>query len=141
MLFSRKGCLVAGIQEKAVGRGNATSYPTTKSIHHRGVVWLGGNQTPQNTETYLTFVLSVRVTHLWVAPYTEYQQLLFVTITGFREKGWNYPNRTMVEPERLQNSSGCDISRFPRTFHRQEEQRPEKCDCPDCIHQNGLILR
>ena len=48
------------------------------------------NQTPQNTETYLTFVLSVRVTHLWVAPYTEYQQFLFVTITGLREKGWNY---------------------------------------------------
>ena len=51
---------------------------------------VGGNQTPQNTETYLTFVLSVRVTHLWVAPYTEYQQVLFATITGFREKGWNY---------------------------------------------------
>ena len=51
---------------------------------------VGGNQTPQNTETYLTFVLSVRVTHLWVAPYTEYQQFLFVTINDFREKGWNY---------------------------------------------------
>ncbi len=48
------------------------------------------NQTPQNTETYLTFLLSVRVTHLWVAPYTEYQQFLFVTINDFREKGWNY---------------------------------------------------
>ena len=55
--------------------------------------WSSGercNQTPQNTETYLTFVLSVRVTHLWVAPYTEYQQFLFVTITDLREKGWNY---------------------------------------------------
>ena len=48
------------------------------------------NQTPQNTETYLTFVLSARVTHLWVAPYSQYQQFLFDTITGFREKGWNY---------------------------------------------------
>ena len=48
------------------------------------------NQTPQNTETYLTFVLSVRVTHLWVAPYSEYQQFLFVTINDLREKGWNY---------------------------------------------------
>ena len=48
------------------------------------------NQTPQNTETYLTFVLSVRVTHLWVAPYTQYQQFLFVTINDLREKGWNY---------------------------------------------------
>jgi len=53
-------------------------------------VGLGGNQTPQNTETYLTFVLSVRATHLWVAPYTEYQQFLFVTINDLREKGWNY---------------------------------------------------
>jgi len=53
-------------------------------------VGFDSNQTPQNTETYLTFVLSVRVTHLWVAPYTEYQQFLFVAITGFREKGWNY---------------------------------------------------
>lgn len=51
---------------------------------------VGGNQTPQNTETYLTFVLSVRVTHLWVAPYSQYQQFLYDTITGFREKGWNY---------------------------------------------------
>ena len=51
---------------------------------------LGGNQTLQNTETYLTFVLSVRVTHLWVAPYTQYQQFLFVTISDLREKGWNY---------------------------------------------------
>ena len=48
------------------------------------------NQTPQNTETYLTFVLSVRATHLWVAPYTQYQQFLFVTINDLREKGWNY---------------------------------------------------
>ena len=48
------------------------------------------NQPPQSTETCLTFVLSVRATHLWVAPYTEYQQFLFVTINDFREKGWNY---------------------------------------------------
>ncbi len=64
------------------------------------------NQTPQNTETYLTFVLSVRATHLWVAPYTEYQQFLFVTIDDLREKGWELPaDRRMVEPERLQDST------------------------------------
>ncbi len=51
---------------------------------------LGGNQTPQNTETYLTFVLSVRATHLWVAPYSQYQQFLYDTISDFRQKGWNY---------------------------------------------------
>ena len=44
----------------------------------------------QNTEVFLTFVLSVRATHLWVAPYSEYQQFLFVTINDLREKGWNY---------------------------------------------------
>ena len=48
------------------------------------------NQTPQNTETYLTFVLSVRATHLWVVPYSQYQQFLYDTITDLREKGWNY---------------------------------------------------
>ena len=48
------------------------------------------NQTPQNTETHLTFVLSVRVSQLWVAPHSEYQQFLFVTINDLREKGWNY---------------------------------------------------
>ena len=51
---------------------------------------VGGNQTPQNTDVFLTFVLSVRVTHLWVAPYSAYQQFLFVTINDLREKGWNY---------------------------------------------------
>ena len=51
---------------------------------------LGGNQTPQNTEVFLTFVLSLRASHLWTAPYSTYQQFLFDTITGFREKGWNY---------------------------------------------------
>ena len=67
-----------------------SDYPQPPQLRHCGVVGVGGNQTPQNTETYLTFVLSVRATHLWVAPYTEYQQFLFVTINDFREKGWNY---------------------------------------------------
>ena len=48
------------------------------------------HRNPQNTEVFLTFVLSVRVTHLWVAPYSEYQQFLFVTINDLRQKGWNY---------------------------------------------------
>ena len=51
---------------------------------------VGGNQTPQNTEVFLTFVLSVRATHLWVAPYSQYQQFLYGTISDFRQKGWNY---------------------------------------------------
>ena len=44
----------------------------------------------QNTEIYLTFLLSVRASHLWIAPYSEYQQFLYLTITGLREKGLNY---------------------------------------------------
>ena len=50
----------------------------------------GGRRNPQNTEVFLTFVLSVRVSHLWVAPYSQYQQFLYDTISDFRQKGWNY---------------------------------------------------
>ena len=54
-------------------------------------MWLGGNRnTPNHTETYLTFDLTIRASHLWVAPYNEYQQFLFDTITDFRSKGWNF---------------------------------------------------
>ena len=50
----------------------------------------GGRRNPPNTEVFLTFVLSVRVSHLWTAPYSSYQQFLFDTINDFRKKGWNY---------------------------------------------------
>ena len=54
-------------------------------------MWLGGNRlTPNHTETYLTFDLTVRASHLWVAPYNDCQQYLYETIMGFREKGWNF---------------------------------------------------
>ena len=45
---------------------------------------------PSNTDIYFTFTLEVRFTNLWVAPYSTYQQFLYDTICGFREKGWNY---------------------------------------------------
>ena len=78
-------------KKKAVGRVNAASYPPTKSIHHGGVSLLGGEAThPSNTDVYFTFTLEVRFTNLWVAPYSTYQQFLYDTICGFREKGWNY---------------------------------------------------
>ena len=48
------------------------------------------NQSNTDTEVFLTFRLSVRASHLWVAPYSEYQQFLYNTISDFREKGWNY---------------------------------------------------
>ena len=54
-------------------------------------MWLGGNRNaPNYTETYLTFDLTVRASHLWVAPYNDYQQYLYETIMEFREKGWNF---------------------------------------------------
>ena len=60
-------------------------------LTHRGMMWLGGNRTtPNYIETYLTFDLTVRASHLWVAPYTEYQNYLYETILEFRDKGWNF---------------------------------------------------
>ena len=54
-------------------------------------MWLGGNRNaPNYTETYLTFDLTVRASHLWVAPYNDYQQYLYETIMEFREKGWTF---------------------------------------------------
>ena len=51
-----------------------------------------GQETVQNNtiDVFFTFTLSVRITNLWVAPYSTYQQFLYDTICGFREKGWNY---------------------------------------------------
>ena len=50
-----------------------------------------GQETHQsNIDVYFTFTLSVRITNLWVSPYSSYQQFLYDTICGFREKGWNY---------------------------------------------------
>lgn len=58
---------------------------------HRGIVGFGGkSSTKSHTEIYLIFHLKVRASHLWVAPYNEYQQFLFDTITDFRFKGWYF---------------------------------------------------
>ena len=50
----------------------------------------GKSSTKSNTEIYLIFHLKVRATHLWVAPYNEYQHFLYETIMEFREKGWTF---------------------------------------------------
>ena len=42
------------------------------------------------TDVFFTFTVEVRISNLWVAPYSQYQQFLYDTICGFREKGWNY---------------------------------------------------
>ena len=53
---------------------------------------LGGKLNPQSntTDVFFTFTVEVRFTNLWVAPYSKYQQFLYDTICGFRQKGWNY---------------------------------------------------
>ena len=50
----------------------------------------GGKSSTDNIDAYLIFHLKLRASNLLVAPYTEYQQVLFVTINDLREKGWNY---------------------------------------------------
>tara|TARA_B100000989_G_C19442182_1_gene427856 strand:+ start:194 stop:547 length:354 start_codon:yes stop_codon:yes gene_type:complete len=50
----------------------------------------GKSSTKSTTEIYLIFHLKVRASHLLVAPYNEYQQFLFDTITDFRSQGWNF---------------------------------------------------
>ena len=42
------------------------------------------------TDVFFTFTVEVRYTNLWVERYSKYQQFLYDTICGFREKGWSY---------------------------------------------------
>ncbi|RPG02161.1 MAG: hypothetical protein CBC11_002275 [Proteobacteria bacterium TMED51] len=50
-----------------------------------------GNKSSQdNTDVYFTFVLKLRASHLWVAPYSSYQQFLYDTIVRHQKNGWNY---------------------------------------------------
>ena len=41
-------------------------------------------------DAYLIFHLKLRASNLLVAPYTEYQQFLYETISKYLEEGWNY---------------------------------------------------
>ena len=50
----------------------------------------GKSPTKSHTEIYLIFHLKVRASHLWVAPYNEYQHFLFEKITDLRNKDWNF---------------------------------------------------
>jgi hypothetical protein len=62
-----------------------------KTLRYCGIAWLGGkSSTKSHIETYLTFHLTVRASHLWVHSYTDYQQYLYDTIIDFREKRWNF---------------------------------------------------
>ena len=56
-----------------------------------------------------------------LAPYSEYQQFLYDTITDLREKGWNY--RQIAD---WLNQNDYKTPRVTRTFHREEE-KPTRC--------------
>ncbi len=78
-----------------MGRNRKRNVPTchqTKTICDRGIVSLDGKSTHQSNtiDVYFTFEVEVRISNLWVAPYSSYQQFLYDTISDFRQKGWNY---------------------------------------------------
>jgi len=50
----------------------------------------GGKSSTENIDAYLIFHLKLRASNLLVAPYTEYQQFLYETISKYLEEGWNY---------------------------------------------------
>ena len=50
----------------------------------------GGKSSTDNIDAYLIFHLKLRASNLLVAPYTEYQQFLYETISKYLEEGWNY---------------------------------------------------
>jgi hypothetical protein len=53
---------------------------------------IGGKLIHQSntTDVFFTFTVEIRFTNLWVAPYSQYQQFLYDTISDFRQKGRNY---------------------------------------------------
>lgn len=54
-------------------------------------MWLGGNRNQQSdVETFLTFDLEVRASHLNAKTYSQYQHFLYQEITELREKGWTF---------------------------------------------------
>lgn len=54
------------------------------------VRWQETSRDNNTTDVFFTFVVEVRISNLWVAPYNSYQQFLYDTICRFRKKGWNY---------------------------------------------------
>ncbi len=52
---------------------------------------LGGNRIHQSdVETYLTFDLEVRASHLNAKTFSQYQHFLYKEITDLRGKGWTF---------------------------------------------------
>ena len=99
----------------------------------------GKSSTKSTTEIYLNFHLKVRASHLWVAPYNEYQQFLFDTITDFREKGWNFQQiadwlnengYTTVRGKRFRNAHAHSIVKKKgiREVRLNRKYEPKICD-------------
>ena len=59
-------------------------------VHHSGIILLGGKSSPNDADAYLCFHLKLRASHLLVAPYSDYQEFLYQTISKHLEMGWNY---------------------------------------------------
>ena len=59
-------------------------------LRHCGIDLFGGKSSTDNIDAYLIFHLKLRASNLLVAPYTEYQQFLYETISKYLEEGWNY---------------------------------------------------
>jgi hypothetical protein len=99
----------------------------------------GKSSTKSNTETYLIFHLKVRASHLWVAPYNDYQQYLYETITDFREKGWNFQQiadwlnengYSSARGKRFRNARAHSIvkKKTIRDVRLNKKYEPEICD-------------
>ena len=70
---------------------NDTSFHTSKSLRHCGIVGLGDNSpTKSHIEIYLIFYLKICASHLCVTQYNEYKQFLFDRITDFRSQVKNF---------------------------------------------------
>ena len=59
-------------------------------IRDSGITLFGGKSSTENIDAYLCFHLKLRASNLLVAPYSEYQQFLYETISKHLEMGWNY---------------------------------------------------
>ena len=83
-------------------------------VSHRGIVSFGGKSTHQSntTDVYFTFEVEVRISNLWVAPYSTYQQFLYDTICGFRKDGWNY--QQIADLEKIEFALFLDYLIIPR---------------------------
>jgi hypothetical protein len=60
---------------------------SSEPLRNRRITLLGGKSF---VDTYLIFHLKLRASHLLSAPYSDYQQFLYNTITDYHDKGWNY---------------------------------------------------